>query len=260
MSALTLTLPEHLARAEVLRVALVGCGATGSECADMLYRMDAVFRATGAGMLDVSLYDGDTVEAHNVGKQRFWAMDIGRNKATALATRYNLAAGLTWADHSHRADTDVLADHDIVITAVDNAAYRCDLGEAWLKGKGRAAVWIDLGVGGHEGQFVAGVRSDPIHAPCVYALYRDSLRATAEAEQDTPPTGCSSVERSLSEQSLFINQWLSTYAGSWLHDFLTRGVATHHGGFFDLATGSATPLTADIDVWASLGYAPEAGA
>ncbi|KZX57997.1 hypothetical protein A3709_20515 [Halioglobus sp. HI00S01] len=253
-----LTLPAFLASDESLSVALVGCGATGSECADMLYRIDSVLRGTGNQGFTVTLYDPDTVEPHNIGKQRFWPCDIGLNKATALATRYNISAGLEWEDIPEKAPSKLT--HDIIITAVDNAAYRVKLGQQWANSYG-SSLWLDIGVGGSEGQMVAGLMDHGrIVLPSVYDLYHASLKEKAKAEANERPIGCSSIENSLSQQSLFINQWASTFTGSWLYDLLVTGQADRHGGFFDLSTGECSPLSIDAEVWASFGYDGRAAA
>ena len=58
-----------------LTVTIVGCGATGSHVAEYL----APFG------FKLILYDGDTVEVHNIGNQAFSPDNVGENKAIALA-------------------------------------------------------------------------------------------------------------------------------------------------------------------------------
>lgn len=65
------------------RVHIIGCGAVGSTIAENIARL---------GLTNVSLYDFDTVEAHNVANQMFYATDIGKLKVDAVAemmTRIN---------------------------------------------------------------------------------------------------------------------------------------------------------------------------
>ncbi len=57
------------------RVAVVGCGATGSYVALQLAKL---------GIRNIDLYDGDVVENHNIANQLFGPYDVGRNKAAAL--------------------------------------------------------------------------------------------------------------------------------------------------------------------------------
>lgn len=58
------------------RVHIIGCGAIGSTVAENLVRF---------GITDITLYDFDVVEAHNIANQMFRATDIGKPKVAALA-------------------------------------------------------------------------------------------------------------------------------------------------------------------------------
>ena len=56
------------------RCHIIGCGSVGSTIAELLIRL---------GLTKVSLYDFDTVSAHNLANQMFFNSDIKRNKAEA---------------------------------------------------------------------------------------------------------------------------------------------------------------------------------
>ena len=58
------------------RVHIIGCGAIGSTVAENLVRF---------GITDITLYDFDIVESHNIANQMFRAIDIGKPKVEALA-------------------------------------------------------------------------------------------------------------------------------------------------------------------------------
>lgn len=58
------------------RVHIIGCGAIGSTVAENLVRF---------GITDITLYDFDYVEPHNIANQMFRATDIGKLKVEALA-------------------------------------------------------------------------------------------------------------------------------------------------------------------------------
>lgn len=59
------------------RVHIIGCGAVGSTVAENLCRF---------GITKMTLWDFDTVEAHNVANQMFRNIDIGKPKVEALAS------------------------------------------------------------------------------------------------------------------------------------------------------------------------------
>lgn len=58
------------------RIHIIGCGAIGSTVAENLVRF---------GITQISLYDFDNVEAHNIANQMFRQTDIGKPKVEALA-------------------------------------------------------------------------------------------------------------------------------------------------------------------------------
>lgn len=58
------------------RIHIIGCGSVGSTLAELLVRY---------GLTDITLYDFDTVEAHNIANQMFISTDIGKEKVTAVA-------------------------------------------------------------------------------------------------------------------------------------------------------------------------------
>jgi molybdopterin/thiamine biosynthesis adenylyltransferase len=57
------------------RLHIIGCGAIGSTVAENLVRL---------GLTNISLYDFDTVEAHNIANQMYRQKDIGQLKVNAL--------------------------------------------------------------------------------------------------------------------------------------------------------------------------------
>lgn len=58
------------------RIHILGCGATGSTVAENLVRF---------GLTNLTLYDFDTVEPHNIANQMFRSIDIGKPKVEALS-------------------------------------------------------------------------------------------------------------------------------------------------------------------------------
>lgn len=58
------------------RIHIIGCGSVGSTVAELLARF---------GLTNITLYDFDIVEKHNIVNQMFTANDIGRPKVEAVA-------------------------------------------------------------------------------------------------------------------------------------------------------------------------------
>lgn len=46
--------------------------------------------------LQVTVWDDDTIEEHNAGRQLFFRPDVGMNKAEVMVYRLNMAYGLNW--------------------------------------------------------------------------------------------------------------------------------------------------------------------
>ena len=68
---------EHQKRIANFKVLIAGCG-IGSVIAECLLRL---------GFENITIVDGDTVEASNLNRQNYLQSDIGMNKATALKNR-----------------------------------------------------------------------------------------------------------------------------------------------------------------------------
>lgn len=58
------------------RIHIIGCGSVGSTLAELLVRY---------GLKNITLYDFDRVEPHNIANQMFTSTDINKEKVTALA-------------------------------------------------------------------------------------------------------------------------------------------------------------------------------
>ena len=129
-----------------LRVALIGCGGTGSHLVFPLAMLQKTLEAKGQGSLIVTVFDPDTVSEANIGRQRFYPSDIGFNKATVMATRVNQSMGLSWNSVPARFHRDG-RKYDLVISAVDTAAARIEIFKILKQSAGcYAAYWLDCGI------------------------------------------------------------------------------------------------------------------
>lgn len=96
-------------------VHIIGCGAIGSNVAEMLVRL---------GFSKIHLYDFDTVDMHNITNQKYRMIDIGKTKLEALAEQLkqiNPEVVLTLHDKGWQPGTNL---NNIVILAVDNIETR----------------------------------------------------------------------------------------------------------------------------------------
>lgn len=240
---------------------LLGAGGTGSELLDGLARLHAALLALGhPGGLQVTVWDGDLVSTANLGRQRFWPVDVGYPKATVLVQRLNLFAGLAWEDRPVAFQPESAAFRpwpDLLITCVDRAAVRAALGQAGASAW-TACLWLDCGNGAFDGQVILGHLSrraaTPLRLPSVYDFYGPAL-AGADDRDDAPSCGLAAA---LGQQSLVINRIVADAALALLYELFRNGGLERHGQWIDLARGLMTPLPIDPAIWAFLGYAPAA--
>src|ERR1700693_3540949 len=90
------TILPHLLRKSV-KVAVVGCGGTGSAVISGLPHLHQALLAYGhPSGLSVTVMDGDRIAATNCVRQPFSASEIGLFKSVVLVNRLNLFWGLDW--------------------------------------------------------------------------------------------------------------------------------------------------------------------
>ena len=94
-------------------VTIIGAGATGSFVAYQLAKM---------GIEDITVYDFDKVEPHNVPNQLFGLKDVGMQKVVALAGKIFDDTGIAINIHDEKFTTQRLAG--VVIMQVDSMSER----------------------------------------------------------------------------------------------------------------------------------------
>ncbi len=160
------------------RVHIIGCGAIGSTVAENLARY---------GITNMSLYDFDTVEAHNIANQMFTQDDIGKLKVEAVAEnlkRINpeIAKGLQLFPGGWKGQK--LAGY--VFLAVDNIDLRREIANA-CKGSPFVKGMFDFRMGLLDGQHYAADWRDP---RMVEAFIGSMQFSHEEAKAETPVSAC----------------------------------------------------------------------
>lgn len=137
--------PGIFAKLKKARVGIAGLGGLGSHAATALVRV-------GVGHL--VLVDFDVVEPSNLGRQAYYADQIGLEKTEALSRnlrRINPYANLTL--HTARIDCDnaacLFSGCDVVIEALDRAEEKTMLIGALLAGLPSAEIIAASGLAGH---------------------------------------------------------------------------------------------------------------
>ena len=140
-----LTLPPHWADHRVA-VHVIGAGGTGSALLDSVASLDATLRRLGHPGFALTIHDGDSVSASNIGRARYTPNDVGYNKAILSAHRFNAFHELDWTASPANAEPGDLEDADLVITCVDKARFRTALA-AHYRRRPTPALWLDMGNG-----------------------------------------------------------------------------------------------------------------
>jgi PRTRC genetic system ThiF family protein len=254
---ITHTLSPDFSTRRAVKLLVVGCGGTGSAIAMGLPYLDQAMRAWGnTHGLDVTMMDADVVSETNCIRQPFAASDIGLNKATVLINRLNLFWGTAWSaipNHFHTRSLDGKFEQraDLLIGCVDTRAARKAIAAALERSSNGVTYWLDIGNNAASGQFVLGQplngrnRRTAERLRTVSELYPEIV--DAKTGEDPLPS-CSAIE-ALDRQEPFINQVLAASALAMLARLFRHGTLTHHGGFYNAATGRMSALAVDPQMW-----------
>jgi PRTRC genetic system ThiF family protein len=237
----------------VVRILLVGAGGTGSQLCDQLASLEVTLRRLGHPGFDVKVLDADEVSASNVGRQRYTEADIGSPKAALMVHRINLFYGLDWEARVERYDpTAYHLGYDLIVTAVDKAAFRAAMGRRHQDADGET-LWLDTGNGATSGNVVIGHLAKPRRGqrlPNVFDLFPELAGMTAtDAEQPS----CS-TEEAIARQEWPVNRCAAQIATELLWTLFRHGRITTHGAFFQLNPMRVQPLAIDPEAWRFLGY------
>lgn len=246
-------LPAVLLQRKV-RVAVVGCGGTGSAITAGLPHLHHAMLAWGHPHgLDVTLIDGDRISRTNCVRQPFSESEMGLYKSAVLATRINLFWGLGWNGITAFVDESWGHETDILIGCVDSRAARNAMTRTqtfW-----NCIYWLDLGNNADSGQFVLGqpenARNKPLglRLPTAAELFPELVDPKLDRKDSLP--SCSAVE-ALERQEPFVNQTLAYQALAMLARLFRYGRLNYHGGFVNLQNGRTTPLPGDPRIWARM--------
>ena len=238
-----------------IKIALIGCGGTGSSMVDELFRMHALLVRLGHPGLDVTAWDGDTVSEANVGRQRFWPCDVGWNKAALLISRLNSFGDTSWKSMDRHLDSEACQSLrvDLIITCVDSAKVRVMVGDIGRASRSDETLWLDTGNDSDSGQVILGHWTkggsvddgQTLRLPNVLDLY-PSLRQ----QYDDTAASCS-TEQSITRQDFGINQRVAGEASGLLWRLVRYGEIDRHGSFVYQKTGEVVPLSISEKLWQS---------
>jgi PRTRC genetic system ThiF family protein len=244
-----------------LPVTLIGAGGTGSQVLTALARLNHSLNAFGHAGLHVNLWDDDTVNPANLGRQLFADCELGLPKAVALINRCNRFFGTDWKAVTHKFANDpgrnapAKNTAPIFISCVDTVAARFEIAEI-LRGmqtirnyNNIPRYWMDFGNSKASGQVILasfGRIHQPLSGefatvdtlPFITEEFGELLRQS-EREDTTP--SCSLAE-ALEKQDLFINASLAQMGTSLLWNLFRQGMTHYRGFFLNLENFRATPI------------------
>jgi PRTRC genetic system ThiF family protein len=210
------------------KISLFGCGGTGSHVLLGLPRAYKAITDLGGQGFHVNAYDPDKVESRNVGRQAFTLAEVGVNKSHALIDRINMYYRYNW--HSHAEPAPAWSHADIIISCVDTGRSRKQIAESTMHGN---PYIIDCGNAKYSGQVLIGRHEGELTDP-----YKDNPELMVEDTDEAPTCG-----DPYSEQDLFINQIIATYALDFLWTLLHCEYLEKRGVFVDLKKGITNPLS-----------------
>ncbi|WP_338455096.1 PRTRC system ThiF family protein [uncultured Alteromonas sp.] len=239
-----------------LRIALVGCGATGSAVAPLLFKLNHIRRELTAQEYGLQLSIFDPKKVTETGKNRtgFFSTEVGLNKAHVMANKLNNAYGQNFAYGFSRpfCPSDTSMDFDIVITATDSARSRYDIQEFMGKKKNKTSLWLDIGVEEQFGNVVLGEFGKGKHRlPNALDLFPEMAKGQHD---DALKRNSCDVLDALTRQNFTVNEQGATTGVGLLSRLILNGCISVSGSMYDIEQCGSSPIRINREVWRSFGY------
>lgn len=243
-------------------VNLIGAGGTGSQLLTALGRMNHALIALHHPGLMVRVFDDDTVEPANLGRQLFTSAEMGMYKAVALVNRINLFFGTNWKAVTEKYDTATIqADPElrmaqITISCVDTVAARFEIAglltgidERITYARNYPQYWMDFGNSRDSGQVILSTVKDipqPESKKFTVAgslpLVTEEFKVLLMRSEKADNTPSCSLAEALAKQDLFINSSLANLGASLLWQLFREGMLFNRGFFHNLKEFKTQPL------------------
>lgn len=141
-----------IVKGEALEVSItiIGCGGIGSFVTLALAKM---------GCREITVYDHDTVEEHNIPNQLYRLEDIGRSKVEALAGIVKAYTGFSLGVRPERFDGQ--KPQGMVISAVDSMQARRQIWERSVRYRAGVPLYVDARMGAEVARIYTIQPSDP---------------------------------------------------------------------------------------------------
>jgi molybdopterin/thiamine biosynthesis adenylyltransferase len=151
------------------------------------------------GIKDITIYDDDDVENHNLPNQLYRIQDIGKSKVEAIASICKDFAGVDITTRKEKVSNQQLSG--IVISGVDSMKTRKDIWEKAIRLNPFIPIYIDGRMGGQVCRIYAIRPCDPDDI----VTYEDSLYQ-GDKVKELPCTARAIIYTSFMIGSLIANQ------------------------------------------------------
>jgi len=210
-------------------VNVVGCGGTGSHVVNQLSDINYAMVQSGHPGLKVVAWDDDVVAWANVGRQAFYAQDVGKPKSSVLIDRVNMYNGLDWSHRGRATTSDSRVGYgDILVGCVDTKKSRRVL-RSVTKCKPEScyadSYIIECGNARTSGQILLGQYSGDLPNP--YAEHNHLTKGKEEKGG-----GCLDPYY---KQDLAVNRQVAIYVQQIIWDLLRKDNIEYRGVFFNLS-------------------------
>ena len=175
-------------------VTIIGAGATGS-C--------LVLQLAKLGITNITVYDFDHVEEHNVPNQLFGIQDIGKSKVEALKEHVLAQTGLEIKAKEEKFTHGRLKGY--VFVMVDSMTARKDIFETSIKAKSNVKLMIEPRMGLNEGRIYNVIPTDSTHC----RRWEECWYPDSEAEVSACGTSQSVITTAILTASICVRQLIN---------------------------------------------------
>ncbi len=257
----------HIVNKEILQpynpvtVNLIGAGGTGGQVLTALARMNQALIALNHPGLMVRVFDDDTVNRANLGRQLFTTAELGLHKSVALINRINRFFGTNWKAIPEKYDkqyslNNIDASATITIACVDTVQARQDIAhilkilhKTMNNNRSQPLYYMDFGNSRETGQVILstiGKISQPVSKQYrtvdTLPMVMDEFGELLIASETTDNTPSCSLAEALTKQDLFINSALANVGASLLWQLFREGMLFNRGFFLNLKEFKTQPL------------------
>ena len=212
----------------IRKIYVYGCGGTGSHVLNGLARINHALQVRQISTIHVTAYDFDSVTHANVGRQAFFPVDVGHNKAKVLIERINMHYRFNWKAMTCKAGSS--SSCDLAISCVDTKSARKSIYNAR---HAKGTYLIDCGNSRSSGQVLIGQHLGDLPNPY------ESNKELLEGDEPVDEPGCTDQDL---KQDLFINSVIADYALHYVWSMLRWQKINNRGVFLDLDQGVCNPV------------------